>query len=71
MRFAILSPIYPYRGGIAQFSGMLYTELVKEGHEVKAFNFKRLSPDMLISRPRTQYVEAGDRASNREATSIR
>ena len=30
MRFAILSPIYPYRGGIAQFSGMLYTELVKE-----------------------------------------
>lgn len=39
MRFAILSPIYPYRGGIAQFSGMLYTELVKEGHEVKAFNF--------------------------------
>ena len=34
MRFAILSPIYPYRGGIAQFSGMLYTELVKEGHEV-------------------------------------
>lgn len=35
MRFAILSPIYPYRGGIAQFSGMLYTELVKEGHEVR------------------------------------
>ena len=49
MRFAILSPIYPYRGGIAQFSGMLYTELVKEGHEVKAFNFKRLYPDILIS----------------------
>mgnify|MGYP000692445064 CR=1 FL=1 len=46
MRFAILSPIYPYRGGIAQFSGMLYTELVKEGHEVKAFNFKRLYPDI-------------------------
>ena len=43
MRFAILSPIYPYRGGIAQFSGMLYTELVKEGHEVKAFNFKLIS----------------------------
>jgi hypothetical protein len=48
MRFAILSPIYPYRGGIAQFSGMLYTELVKEGHEVKAFNFKRLYPDILF-----------------------
>ena len=55
MRFAILSPIYPYRGGIAQFSGMLYTELVKEGHEVKAFNFKRLYPDILFP-GKTQYV---------------
>lgn len=61
MRFAILSPIYPYRGGIAQFSGMLYSELVKEGHEVKAFNFKRLYPDILFP-GKTQYVEEGDNA---------
>lgn len=61
MRFAILSPFYPYRGGIAQFSGMLYKELEKEGHEVKAFNFKRLYPDILFPGT-TQYVEEGDRA---------
>lgn len=61
MRFAILSPIYPYRGGIAQFSGMLYSELAKEGHEVKAFNFKRLYPDILFP-GKTQYVEEGDNA---------
>ena len=50
MRFAILSPIYPYRGGIAQFSGMLYTELVKEGHEVKGFQLQTPLSGYLISR---------------------
>lgn len=59
MRFAILSPIYPYRGGIAQFSGRLYQELVEEGYEVKAFNFKRLYPDILFP-GKTQYVEEGE-----------
>lgn len=61
MKIAILSPFYPYRGGIAQFSAMLYTELQKEGHDVKAFNFKRLYPDRLFP-GKTQYVEEGDRA---------
>lgn len=61
MKFAILSPFYPYRGGIAQFSAMLYTELVNEGHTVKAFNFKRLYPDLLFP-GKTQYVEKGDKA---------
>lgn len=61
MRIAILSPFYPYRGGIAQFSGMLYTQLARDGHEVKAFNFSRLYPDILFP-GKTQYVEAGDRA---------
>lgn len=61
MKIAILSPFYPYRGGIAQFSAMLYTTLEKEGHEVKAFNFKRLYPDLLFP-GKTQYVEEGDQA---------
>ncbi|MDR2970114.1 MAG: glycosyltransferase [Tannerellaceae bacterium] len=59
MKIAMLSPFYPYRGGIAQFSAMLYTALEKEGHEVKAFNFKRLYPNFLFP-GKTQYVEEGD-----------
>lgn len=59
MRIAILSPFYPYRGGIAQFSAMLYTSLQREGCEVQAFNFKRLYPDLLFP-GKTQYVEEGD-----------
>lgn len=61
MKFAILSPFYPYRGGIAQFSGMLYTQLLRDGHDVKAFNFSRLYPDVLFP-GKTQFVEAGDHA---------
>lgn len=60
MRIAILSPFYPYRGGIAQFSAMLYNELAKE-HMVEAFNFSRLYPDFLFP-GKTQYVEDGDNA---------
>lgn len=61
MKIAILSPFYPYRGGIAQFSAMLYTQLIADGHEVQAFNFSRLYPDILFP-GQTQYVEEGDKA---------
>jgi glycosyltransferase involved in cell wall biosynthesis len=54
MKIAILSPFYPYRGGIAQFSAMLYRVLEKE-HEVKVFSFSRLYPEFLFP-GKTQYV---------------
>ncbi len=60
MKIAILSPFYPYRGGIAQFSAMLYTAMEKE-HEVRAFSFSRLYPGFLFP-GKTQYVEEGDQA---------
>jgi glycosyltransferase involved in cell wall biosynthesis len=60
MRIAILSPFHPYRGGIAQFSDMLYNVLEKD-LEVKAFSFSRLYPDFLFP-GKTQYVEKEDSA---------
>lgn len=60
MKIAILSPFYPYRGGMAQFSGRLYEELSKE-HEVKAFNFTMLYPSVLFP-GKTQYVTSDDSA---------
>jgi hypothetical protein len=58
MKIAILSPFYPYRGGIAQFSSLLYRALEKE-HTVKAFSFSRLYPKILFP-GKTQYVAPGD-----------
>ncbi|MDR2621058.1 MAG: glycosyltransferase [Dysgonamonadaceae bacterium] len=58
MKVAILSPFYPYRGGIAQFSMSLYRALEKE-HEVKVFSFSRLYPGFLFP-GKTQFVEGGE-----------
>jgi glycosyltransferase involved in cell wall biosynthesis len=60
MKIAVLSPFYPYRGGIAQFSAMLYKALEKE-HTVKAFSFSRLYPEIFFP-GKTQYVEDEDNA---------
>ena len=57
MRFAILSPFHPYRGGIAQFSMSLYQTLAKE-YDVKVFSFSRLYPGFLFP-GKTQFVEKG------------
>lgn len=57
MKVAILSPFYPYRGGIASFSNRLYQELkATEGIEVIAFSFSLLYPSFLFP-GKTQYVE--------------
>ena len=61
MKIAILSPFYPYRGGLAQLNARLYTELSKR-NEVKAFNFTTLYPDFLFP-GKTQYVSEGDSAT--------
>lgn len=63
MRVAILSPYYPYRGGIAQFSEKLVLALEKAAHSVKVFGFTRLYPDILFP-GKSQYVEGTDRRTD-------
>ena len=60
MKIAILSVFYPYRGGIAQFSGSLFRAL-EQDHEVKAFNFTLQYPSFLFP-GETQFVKAEDKA---------
>lgn len=61
MKIAILSPFYPYRGGLAQFNAHLYKEMIKR-NEVKAFTFTTLYPDFLFP-GKTQYVTEDDTAT--------
>jgi len=58
MRIAILSPFYPFRGGLAQLNARLYTELGKNNY-VKAYTFTTLYPDILFP-GKTQFVDEGD-----------
>jgi len=65
MKIAILSPFYPYRGGLAQLNARMYTELSKL-NDVKAFTFTTLYPNFLFP-GKTQYVSGGDTATVIEA----
>ncbi len=48
MKIIIIAPSYPYRGGIAHYTELLYKTLIARGHDVKIFNFKRLYPKLLF-----------------------
>lgn len=58
MKIAFLSTFYPFRGGIAQFSGAMFRSLELH-HHVKAFNFKRQYPQILFP-GETQLVKEED-----------
>jgi len=62
MKIAFLSPFYPYRGGIANFSDYLLSELRKE-HQVKAFTFSRQYPHFLFPGS-SQFVPDKDELKN-------
>jgi len=57
-RIAFLSPFYPFRGGIAQFSDSLYIAL-KKSSDIKAFTFTRQYPGFLFPGS-SQYVSKDD-----------
>lgn len=48
MKAALVGPTYPYRGGIAHYTTLLYHELVARGHQVGLYSFKRQYPAWLF-----------------------
>lgn len=50
MKIVMLGPVYPYKGGIAQYTGAMCAALAKR-HEVKAFSFSLQYPAFLYKRP--------------------
>ncbi len=48
MKIAIVSTAYPLRGGIAQYTGILYKKLAERGHQVNVITFKRQYPNLLF-----------------------
>lgn len=57
MKITILSTAFPYRGGISNFTSLLYTELKKK-HDVSVITFKRQYPSLLF--PGSSQFEEGD-----------
>ncbi len=57
MKILILSPAYPYRGGIADFTHRLAAQLQDEGHDVGIVTFTLQYPGFLFP-GKTQYSES-------------
>ncbi len=47
MKVVLIGPVYPYRGGIAHYTTMLYRALRDRGHDVLMVSFKRQYPSWL------------------------
>jgi glycosyltransferase involved in cell wall biosynthesis len=47
MKFTVIGPIYPYRGGISHYSYFLDRALQQAGHETQVISFKRQYPKWL------------------------
>jgi glycosyltransferase involved in cell wall biosynthesis len=57
MKIALVGPSYPYRGGIAHHTNMLYLHLVEQGHTVDVITFSRQYPKRLYP---GQFQEEGE-----------
>ena len=57
MRFALIGPSAPLRGGIAQYHDHLAAALAAHGHGVRRISFRRMYPRLLFP-GRTQYEPA-------------
>lgn len=57
MKIVIVSPAYPLRGGIANFTAQFYKELI-DYNEVNVFTFKRQYPELLF--PGKTQLESGE-----------
>jgi len=44
LKITLVGPVYPYRGGIAHFTGMLAQKLIEAGHDVQMISFKKQYP---------------------------
>lgn len=56
-KIALIGPAYPYRGGIAQYTGELYTALSKKAEPV-LYSFKRLYPSWLYPGESDKEIDA-------------
>lgn len=47
MRLTLIGPVYPYRGGIAHYTGLLSRALRQHNHEIQLISFQRQYPGWL------------------------
>ena len=49
-KIVLIGPVYPYKGGIAHYTSLLYRNLIKE-HDVRLISYKMQYPRLLFRKP--------------------
>lgn len=68
MRFTIIGPAYPLRGGIAHHTYWLQQQLLANGHSVQVISFRQLYPSLLF--PGSSETDSSDLKLETEARPI-
>lgn len=55
MNIVLIGPVYPYKGGISHYTGLLYQELIK-AHDVALVSFKLQYPKFLFKKEQKDYA---------------
>lgn len=50
MKIILIGPVYPYKGGISHYTGLLYQALIKRGFQVSLHSFKFQYPEILYKK---------------------
>lgn len=56
MRLVLIGPVYPYKGGISHYTGMLCRSLRKE-HEVRMISYSMQYPKLLFKKEQKDYAD--------------
>lgn len=54
MKIIMVGPVYPYKSGIAHYTGTLYRQLVKN-HDVKIYSYSMQYPKIMFKKPQKDY----------------
>lgn len=54
MKIVMVGPVYPYKTGIAHYTGTLYKQLIKN-HEVKIYSYSMMYPKIMYKKPQRDY----------------
>lgn len=53
-KIILIGPVYPYRGGISHYTGLMYRELSKK-HDVEMISYKMQYPKVLFKKEQRDY----------------
>lgn len=54
MNIVLVGPVFPYKGGISHYTGLMYRALIKK-HDVKMLSYKMQYPKIMFKKPQKDY----------------